>query len=269
MSTWQGTLSLYDRILSVSQSTSESVFGSRFGPAQWQGRVQLGSSKLQVCAETGDGDGRCALGGSLVRCRLGAVCQIWTGGLWLPRFRRKILNPRNRKTARYSLMTITFLFNPSPPGLLAHPWVPGGGSRAPPPLLSHKALVIESRERRHSKTLHKTRQNHLSKLNPRPAGVFRRTRPAGGRGGGGRFCPPPPCLTPELIGAGGRGGDRKPWTRRFQCTLKIFFKRSHVRSRSGQRSEICVFGLLPIETGLSTVERPNSPKTLIYSRRTV
>ena len=44
---------------------------------------------------------------------------------------------------------------------------------------------------------------------------------------------------------------------------------NHVRSRSGQRLEICVFGLLPIETGLSTVERPNSPKTLLYSRRAV
>ena len=109
----------------------------RAGSPQWQGRVQLGSSKLQVCTETGDGDGRCALGGSLLRCRLGAVCQIWTAGLWLLRFRRKILNPRNRKTARYSLMTITFLFNPSPPGLLAHPWVPGGGAdHALPPAIS-------------------------------------------------------------------------------------------------------------------------------------
>ena len=67
----------------------------------------------------------------------------------------------------------------------------------------------------------------------------------------------------------GHGFGHEPVTRRFQCTLKIFLKRSHVRSRSGQRSEICVFGLLPIETGLSTVERPNSPKTLLYSRRAV
>ena len=34
-------------------------------------------------------------------------------------------------------------------------------------------------------------------------------------------------------------------------------------------SEICVFGLLPRETGQSTVEHPNSPKTLVYSRRAV
>ena len=36
----------------------------------------------------------------------------------------------------------------------------GGGSR--PPLLSREPLVVESRARRHSKALHKTRQNHLS-----------------------------------------------------------------------------------------------------------
>ena len=31
--------------------------------------------------------------------------------------------------------------------------------------------------------------NVKTEINPRPAGVFSRTRPAGG--GGGRFCPPP------------------------------------------------------------------------------
>ena len=36
-----------------------------------------------------------------------------------------------------------------------------GGSR---PLLSREPLVVESRARRHSKALHKTRQNHLSEL---------------------------------------------------------------------------------------------------------
>ena len=42
-----------------------------------------------------------------------------------------------------------------------------------------------------------------ARVNPRPAGVFSRTRPAGG---GGRFCPP--CLTPELIGAARRARRR-------------------------------------------------------------
>ena len=37
----------------------------------------------------------------------------------------------------------------------------GGGSR---PLLSREPLVVESRAIRHSKALHKTRQNHLSEL---------------------------------------------------------------------------------------------------------
>ena len=103
-------------------------------------------------------------------------------------------------------------------------------------------------------------------INPRPAGVFSRTRPAGG---GGQILPPP-CLTPELIDAARRARRRsKALNEKIPMHIKIFFTRSHARSRSGQRSEICVFGLLPIETGLSTVERPNSPKTLLYSRRAV
>ena len=55
-------------------------------------------------------------------------------------------------------------FNPSPPGLLAHPWVPGGAYHAPPPLLSREPLFVESRARRRSKALDKTLQNHLSEL---------------------------------------------------------------------------------------------------------
>ena len=59
----------------------------------------------------------------------------------------------------------TTRFNPSPPGLLAYPWVPGGGGgRITSPLLSREPLVVESRARRHSKALHKTRQNHLTEL---------------------------------------------------------------------------------------------------------
>ena len=41
-------------------------------------------------------------------------------------------------------------------------------------------------------------------FNPRPAGVFSRTRPAGG----GADSAPPPCLTPELIGAARRARRR-------------------------------------------------------------
>ena len=52
--------------------------------------------------------------------------------------------------------------NPSPPGPLSA-W--GGGGSRPPPQLSREPLVVESRARRHSKALRKTRQNHLSELN--------------------------------------------------------------------------------------------------------
>ena len=44
------------------------------------------------------------------------------------------------------------------------PWVPGGGGANHAPLLSREPLVVESRARRHSKALRKTRQNHLSEL---------------------------------------------------------------------------------------------------------
>ena len=53
--------------------------------------------------------------------------------------------------------------NPSPPGLLAHPWVPGGGGGSRPPL-SREPLVVERRARWHSKALDKTLQNRLSEL---------------------------------------------------------------------------------------------------------
>ena len=39
------------------------------------------------------------------------------------------------------------------------------GGITPPPLLSREPLVVESRARRRSKALYKTRQNHLSELN--------------------------------------------------------------------------------------------------------
>ena len=45
---------------------------------------------------------------------------------------------------------------------------------------------------------------YFDEVNPRPAGVFSRTRPAGG--GGGQILPP--CLTPELIGAARRARRR-------------------------------------------------------------
>ena len=53
--------------------------------------------------------------------------------------------------------------NPPPPGLLAHPWVPGGGGGGLiTPLLYREPLVAESQARRHSKALDKTLQNHLN-----------------------------------------------------------------------------------------------------------
>ena len=62
-------------------------------------------------------------------------------------------------------------------------------------------------------------------------------------GGGGIFCPP--CLTPELIGAARRARQRsKALNENIPMRIKNFFERSHVRSRSGQMSRICVFGLL-------------------------
>ena len=57
-------------------------------------------------------------------------------------------------------------------------------------------------------------------VNPRPAGVFSRTRPAGG---GGIFCPP--CLTPELIGAARRARRRsKALNEKIPMHFKNFLK---------------------------------------------
>ena len=47
--------------------------------------------------------------------------------------------------------------NPSPPGLLAHPWVPGGAYHAPP-------AISRSRARRHSNALDNALQNHVSEF---------------------------------------------------------------------------------------------------------
>ena len=44
----------------------------------------------------------------------------------------------------------------------------------------------------------------IFKVNPRPAGVFRQTRPAGG----GALNAPPPCLSPEVTGGAGWGRRR-------------------------------------------------------------
>ena len=56
-------------------------------------------------------------------------------------------------------------------------------------------------------------------INPRPAGVFSRTRPAGG--GGGQILPP--CLTPELIGAARRARRRsKALNEKISVRIKKF-----------------------------------------------
>ena len=56
-----------------------------------------------------------------------------------------------------------FIPQPSPPGLLAHPWVPGGGPYHAP-LLYREPLVVESRARWHSKDLHKTHPKLLNEF---------------------------------------------------------------------------------------------------------
>ena len=62
-------------------------------------------------------------------------------------------------------------------------------------------------------------------LNPRPAGVFSRTRPAGG--GGGQILPP--CLTPELIGAATRARRRsKALNEKIPMHIKKFSLRGHM-----------------------------------------
>ena len=54
-----------------------------------------------------------------------------------------------------------------------------------------------------------------------------------------------PCLTLELICAARRARRRsKALNEKIPMRIKKIFKSSHVRSRSGQRSAICVFGLL-------------------------
>ena len=69
----------------------------------------------------------------------------------------------------HNFITAIFRINPSPPGLLPTPLSAWGGERITP-LLSREPLVVESRARRHSKALYKTRQNQLSELNTRTGG---------------------------------------------------------------------------------------------------
>ena len=55
-------------------------------------------------------------------------------------------------------------------------------------------------------------------FNPRPAGVFSRTRPTGGH-----ILPPPPhCLTPELIGAARRARPSKALNEKIPMRIKYF-----------------------------------------------
>ena len=62
------------------------------------------------------------------------------------------------------VLNIPYAVKPSPPGLMAHPWVPEGGGGGSRILQSREPLVVESRARQHSNGLHKTRHNHLSEL---------------------------------------------------------------------------------------------------------
>ena len=99
-----------------------------------------------------------------------------------------------------------------------------------------------------------------------PLGYSAERAPLGG--GGARFCPP--CLTPELIGAARQATRRsKALNEKIPMHFKNFLKEVTCKVKVRSKVRNMFFGLLPIETGLSTVERPNSPKTLVYSRRAV
>ena len=92
-------------------------------------------------------------------------------------------------------------------------------------------------------------------VNPRPAGVFSRTRAAEG---GGRFCPLP------YLRMGGRSEEGEVAIESYQMShiFNIFeqlknIKRSHVWSKSGQMSKSSLFALSAAETGLITADSPN------------
>ena len=95
-------------------------------------------------------------------------------------------------------------------------------------------------------------------FNPRPAGVFGRTRPLGG---GADSAPLPNSRTDGRSKTG--EGQSKALD---EHSLKIFFEnvlwRSLVRSRSGQRSTSLLFALSATETGLTTAANPNFAKRL-------
>ena len=73
-----------------------------------------------------------------------------------------------------------------------------------------------------------------NKLSRAPLGYSAERAPLGG----GAYSAP--CLTPELIGAARRARRRsKALDEKNPMRIKKIFKRSHVRSRSGHRSEMC------------------------------
>ena len=107
-------------------------------------------------------------------------------------------------------------------------------------------------------------QPRIWRFNPRPAGVFGRTRPAGGLWILKRLqiLPPPPHLPNSRTGGRSEVGEAEIESSRwvfFKKLLKIF-KRSRVRSNSGQRTITSLFALSATESGLITAANPNSAK---------
>ena len=92
--------------------------------------------------------------------------------------------------------------NPSPPGLLAHPWVPGGGGGSRP-LLSHEPLVAEESRARRNNNIIIEHNNIIYSL----LSCVKQLNPISGRllatpisGKGGLFRTPPPLRSPVLTG---------------------------------------------------------------------
>ena len=100
------------------------------------------------------------------------------------------------------------------------------------------------------------RPNMVSKNNPHPAGVFGRTRPAGGGADSAT------CLTPKRIVVERRGKwQTKALYKKNLKNTKNYFKRLEVRSGSGQRSKLQVSTLLASEPNWRSADRHYSLRT--------
>ena len=86
--------------------------------------------------------------------------------------------------------------------------------------------------------------------------------------GGGKYYPPLPANS-RTTGCSGAGKAVIESSQRviFEGILKIFFKRSQARSRSGQRSRRSLFALSATEMRLMIAENPNFAKRLLRGWR--